>query len=281
MITFKNLENISTDTLLNTFNEAFSVYMIPMNLSKETFEWKIKSENFNPKYSVGAFDKEQLVGLILHCTDDKNAPEIIYNGGTGVIESYRSQSITQRMYEYIIPFMKADGYNKVMLEVIEGNLPAYHTYLKIGFEEVRKFNSFKGLPQLNHTNTLVKIQIEDEFDAYEYQSFGTTQPSWQNANHSLNRVANTLKLITAKLESTTVGYIIYNPQLKRINQIAVLQQYRNQGIGQALIHYILDSFSEEINIINIDEDDANTIQFFKSRGLTNHVNLFEMVKEIK
>lgn len=276
MITFQNLENLSIDIILNTFNTAFSTYIIPMHLTKEIFEWKIKSENFNPKYSVGAFDGDQLIGLILHCADQDNAPHQIYNGGTGVIEGYRGQSITLRMYQYIIPFLKEEGIDMVTLEVLDNNLAAYQSYKKIGFQENRKLLSFKGIAHLKNSNSDIIIKETKEFDSIKFKDFGNTKPSWQCADHSINRVIDSLKVYTAHRGNETVGYLVYNPTLNRIYQIAVQPTYRKTGIATTLIHHLTTNYQAEISIINIDEKDDETISYFTKIGLQNHINQFAL-----
>lgn len=69
-----------------------------------------------------------------------------------------------------------------------------------------------------------------------------------------------LKDVCRKNSNQAVGYLIFNPQLKRINQIAVAT-FRDQGIGQILIQHINSFYSEEI--INIVEQDKKCIDFFR------------------
>lgn len=48
-ITIRNLENLSSTTLVATFNLSFSDYLVPFSLTKEQLEQKMKSENISLK----------------------------------------------------------------------------------------------------------------------------------------------------------------------------------------------------------------------------------------
>ena len=60
----RTLENASLPQITAAFNEAFSDYFIKLQVSTEGMAAKIKGEGILQRYSVGAFDGDQLVGLI-------------------------------------------------------------------------------------------------------------------------------------------------------------------------------------------------------------------------
>lgn len=275
MVTFSNLCNQTQEQLLACFNEAFSAYIIPLQLSAELFAWKLKSENFNPELSVGAFDGDMLVGFILHCTDEQFEKGIVYNGGTGVLEAYRGQQITRKMYEYALPLLKDKGYHTAFLEVIEGNEPAHQSYLKAGFVTQRVLACFKGNVAVSKYHNDLEVE-EVHTDLYTFKSMATTIPSWQNAHHTLNRVADTLIIYQGRLNGETVAYLVYNPILKRIHQLAVSPSCRRQGIGSAMMHHLQSKHPELISVINVDSNDAASLAFLEHSGLDRSINLFEM-----
>lgn len=140
MVEIKTLSKISSPELLDCFNLAFSDYLIPMKLTLEQLETKLKTENINREVSVGAFKEKKLVGFVLH--GDRNFGKIrrAYNGGTGVIPAERGHGLTKRMYDFILPILESNAFEEVVLEVISNNIPAIKSYQKIGFKPIRNLS---------------------------------------------------------------------------------------------------------------------------------------------
>ena len=92
MINFDNLSEINNKDILDCFNLSFSDYSIPFKLNLEQLENKLRNENINKDISVGAFNKNKLVGFVLHGDRIKDRNRIAYNAGTGVIPTQRGQN---------------------------------------------------------------------------------------------------------------------------------------------------------------------------------------------
>src|SRR5690606_18677027 len=199
----------------------------------------------------------------------------VYNGGTGVLEDYRGQKITRRMYDYALPILRAKGFHTALLEVIEGNEPAHQSYLKAGFAAKRVLAAFKGNLQIEKYNTAVVV-AEAKANVYDFNAMVSTLPSWQNAAHSLNRVNDTLVTYTGYSEGELVAYLVYNPMLKRIHHIAVAPSFRRQGIGSALMYQVQLLHEDPISVINVDSSDQGAKVFLERSGLIPTINLLEM-----
>src|SRR5687768_12381337 len=141
---FKDLQHVSLQIIADTFNLAFSDYVIPMHFTEPQLIEKLTRDGINLEHSVGAFDGEKLVGFILQGVGQWDGTLAAYNGGTGVIPVYRGKKITQQLYSYSIPKLRAAGVNKCLLEVVTHNKVALKTYEKIGFTATRTLLSFKG-----------------------------------------------------------------------------------------------------------------------------------------
>lgn len=68
-----------------------------------------------------------------------------------------------------------------------------------------------------------------------------------------------------------VGYINYSRQEKNIKQLYVLPEYHNQGIGQKLIKYVLESYNETMTI-GVRKDNDVALHIYTKYG-------FEIIKE--
>lgn len=282
MITYRSLEGISQERIRQTFNASFSEYSIPMHLDEATFERKLLIENFNPALSVGAFDEDELVGIILHCTDEIHMPQIVYNGGTGVIADYRGQQITRHMYAYILPIIQAAGYNKLLLEVLQDNAPAFHSYKNIGFHTTRNIISFKleAALEMPVHSSLFHFEKVRELNMDIWKQFMTTTPTWQNGIGTVLRAAAFVDIWTLKQGEQILAYAFFNKKLNRIHQLAVHTQYRRIGLGSLMMAHLSRQYPLPITIINLEDNPIENITFFESLDMHRLVDLYEMEMDI-
>lgn len=277
---FKSLENISTTVLTDTFNRAFEGYEIPLRFEVPAFERKLYIEHFSPKHSVGAFnEQDELVGFIIHCDSlyDKN---VIYNAGTGVVSVYRGHGLTKAMYRHAIEQFKQQQIKEVVLEVLVNNKPAYKSYIDSGFVKVRNFKSYKG----SLIDGVVKHDIKKvaitETSLAVLKDMASIKPSWQNDFQAMLLSKDFAQMYVAYQGKMPIGYLIYNPNGKRIHQIAVAVTHRRQGVGSSLLAALYQEFPDVYTIINIDTKDEGIHSFFTAKGFESLVELDELVMSL-
>ena len=91
-IVFKSFKKSEISHMRNSFNKAFSDYILPIRLSPRAFEHKILyKSNINLKYSIGSYHKNHLIGFIFQSINTYENQKIAYNGGTGVICNFRAK----------------------------------------------------------------------------------------------------------------------------------------------------------------------------------------------
>ncbi len=281
MTTFKTLENTSTVKLLEVFNLAFSDYVVPLSLTIEQLEDKIKSDNIKLEFSVGAFDNNQLVAFILHGYNIEDEVKKIYNAGTGVIPLYRGNKLTAKMYEYIMPVLNENNIDKIILEVITENKVAIKIYEKIGFKTIRHLNCLKGLINISNPINDFEIRILEKYDWAKFKHFWDFNPSWQNSISAVENLKKYNISIGVYENEILLGYIIYNPKLKRIHQLSVDKNCRRRGIGRQLLKYISTNYETEISINNIDYTSPDVIQFMYNAGMKGFIKQYEMELMLK
>lgn len=263
--------------LLKTFNDAFADYIVPFKLNEEQLEFKITQENIQLEWSIGVFEEEKLVAFIMHGVREINGKKSFYNAGTGIIPKHRGQGLIGIMYDYILPYLKEEQADKIILEVIENNLPAIRSYEKNGFVVNRKLLCFGGEIKTNTINNTVKFKELESFQWNILQTFWDVFPSWQNDTLSLETVKQ--ESFGAFINDELVGYIIFNSKSKKISQIAVAPNFRRRGIGTQLMEQVEKRFlKEEARINNIDERAQSVKLFFEKQELVNRINQYEMIK---
>ncbi|MBV8255727.1 MAG: GNAT family N-acetyltransferase [Chitinophaga sp.] len=277
---FRNLNNEATDKICNTFNLAFSDYVVPFHLTNAVLEEKMKLENLQRHFSIGAFNGNELAGFILQGPDDDTNPLMLYNGGTGVIPNFRGQQLVRKMYDTFIPSYKEQGIRSLKLEVITSNTPAVKTYEKTGFEKKRFFQCFKGDINLSGPmNPIIEIVQQPEPNWALYSLFMDMEPSWSNLPGSIIREVTTVTW-EAHVNGEVAGFISVNTPTKRIRNMAVAPKYRRQGIGSALLQHVATTLQGTFTIINIEEKVDGMAAFLEKAGMTNYLSQYEMIMSI-
>lgn len=272
----RTLVGVNSNAVMEAFNQGFSDYVVPVQLTAEQWNSKTQSENVQWDLSVGAFDNEKLVGFILHGSKIRNGEQWIYNGGTAVIPSHRGQQLTQKMYAYIQPILKTKSISKVLLEVIDNNQPAIKSYETIGFKNTRRLLCFKGNYETKTADNSSNIKTLETLDWNQLKLFWDINPSWQNDIEAIMLIQPNVKAIGIYREEILAGYLIYNPISNKILQLAVHPEFRQKGFATALLHFAFQNTDKPVLITNIEDCAVDTVSFFKHLGLENMITQNEM-----
>ncbi len=272
----KTLQGVDHRVLLNVFNEAFSNYFIPFKLSQEQLRTKMLVDKTDFKISVGAFDNGYLVGFILHGRDTINHQQVVYNGGTGVLEGYRGAGLTKQMYRFILPKLEKAGIHKLFLEVIEENIQAIKSYKSSGFTIKRELLCFKGEAKLQKANTRVSIKELEDFDWELMSSFWDVHPTWQYSKSAIHSLQDSCISLGAYQAHQLVAYLVYNRTNQRILQIAVHKDWRRKGLASALVKELIATNGNTLSVINLDSSSKSTQAFLEKAGLKIILKQYEM-----
>lgn len=264
------------EQLHEVFLEAFSDYFVGFKPSLSQFDLRIHSKlHLNNSLSAIAWDQKKPVGFILHTLNTYQEKRTAYNGGTGVVPSYRQQGIAASVYQWLIPGIKAAGAQRILLEMVDRNTAAGNLYESIGFRFTRVFKCFRLKKELD---PLSSVQIREVsgwnpvFDKhFSFLPSFLDSPS-QIRYNLLNEV-----ILEAWWEGELAGHLIFQPQIGRISQLAVNPLHRSRGIGRTLLaHCQLRSEIKRLTLMNIPEDQIETIEALQSLGFENELNQFEL-----
>lgn len=285
---FVELSNFSASEILDTHNEAFSDYEVPMQISLDSFKYLNLRRGVKYDLSLGAVDGEKLVGFILNAIDMWEGKLTAYDCGTGVIPGYRQKGIGNQIFNELLPLLNAENIEQYLLEVIQTNTAAYNLYKKRNFQITREFDCLladvedvKNKIQVNQERSLAKgYDIRDikTLDWDEIVKFWDYPPSWQNSDLSIQRVSESFRYIGAFSNNKLVGYMVYEPS-GGITQIAMHQKHRNQNLGHEFIKFLIEKSPnlEKINIINVDKRDTVLLNFLFKFGFKSFTSQYEMI----
>lgn len=277
---FHNLQAVTLPDICNTFNAAFSDYIVPVQLTLPLLEQKIQGENLRLDYSLGAFDGSTLAGFILHGVDSIRQPRILYNGGTGVTPAYRGQRLVQQLYAQAMPYYRQQGIEKVILEVIQTNQPALKVYQNSGFEQKRLVHCYKGAITVEKPGPGIIITANPTPDWTLMAAYSDMEPSWSNTIHAVQREQTFTTSWEASLDGQSAGFISVHLASKRIRQICVHPGLRRQGIGSALLQHAAAQLGNPLSIINIDDNYPEMSQFLLKTGFIHTLSQYEMMLRV-
>lgn len=288
---FIELSKLSESEILDTHNEAFSDYEIPMEISLDSFKYLNLRRGVRYDLSLGAVAGKNLVGFILNAIDTWEGKLTAYDCGTGVIPKYRQKGLGNKIFTHLLPLLKAESIKQYLLEVIQTNTAAYNLYKKRDFQIAREFDclladvkEIKLKFQINKGSNMAKgynIREINSLKKNKVKRFWDYPPSWQNSDLSIQRVPNSFHYLGAFLKDKLVGYMIYEPR-GGITQMAVDQNHRNQKIGTEFIKNLIekDLKIEKINVINIDKRDTSLLSLLTNFGFKSFTTQYEMILEI-
>ncbi len=283
---YRSLTDTTTKCMHEAFLQAFSDYQVPMNLSLETFERKLKRNGFKPELSAGAFEHDRLVGFVLNGVREWTGEKTIYDTGTGVVPEFRGAGIGNRLLNLVNELCVRNNISVYQLEVIQDNVGAVSLYKKQGFQVKRSLNCYRLSEKLvgGSTNTRWKLYRAEKMDKGLWnlaKSFWEYIPSWQNGEDAVCAVEDAFGYTLVELEGALIGYGIVDKVTGEIAQLAVDCHYRRRGVATAILQDLQrQTQKSSLTVINVDERDESLNAFLKQMGFQVYVTQYEMVKAI-
>lgn len=275
-ITVQSLACTDVQILRSCFNASFQQYYVPLHLSKEQFADKITAEAIDLKLSFGLFDQEELVGFILHGIDIIGNQKIAYNAGIGILPEYRGYKLSYRLYEHSISQLKKEGIGKAILEVVEQNIPAIKTYLRMGFNVTRKLNSYQGKPILNDPMA-IEVETLPSLDWELIRKSCEWNPSWQYSTNCIKRALSEYTLQIVRQDKEPVAYCIANFNTGRIAHFGCVNIEFKEKYLAALFNQVNGVNTDHMtSVINVDTNALYANTFLLSIGLSRLCTACEM-----
>lgn len=284
MYSYKNLENISIDTLHEAFLEGFSDYQVKIDLPLNKFKSMIQRRGYAPDLSMGAFFNNKLVGFILNGYRSWNGKSTVYDTGTAVLPQYRKQGITSSIFQNIKDLLKDKRAEQYLLEVIISNTAAVNLYKKLGFKIIRIFDCFQLDKVSFEPGRSWEVRNVDKMNAEDWKNiinFWDVEPSWQNSIDSINAAEETFYYSIVYAEGKIAGYGIIDRKTGDIPQIAVDKAYRGKGIGTSIVTNLIENTeAQRISALNIDTRFESIKDFLYKAGFKYSIGQYEMILKL-
>lgn len=272
MVVSAHLSDLGWPELTEVFNHAFGDYDIPLSLTEEQLIGHLEAVNFSKADSMGLFDEGKLIGFLFVGRRGERA----WDGGTAIIPSYRGRGLAHTLVEKTIAHLKQMGCTSFLLEVLKTNERAIKLYRSHGFEVRRTLLCYKGerASVTQRPSSLSLVEENRPFDA-----INPFEPSWQNANESINTGSYTHA--TIKHNATVIGSIAFNKNTGSIAQIVLNPPiHTTEFLKKAIISTAHHLGGNEVRMVNIDERDTKLQRAFEQLGFELFTTQYEMERPL-
>jgi len=278
----KSLAAIDSETISKGFIEAFTDYDI--QIGKEQFQKMLKRRGFNAALSFAAFEADRIIAFTLNGIGNFYGKPTAYDTGTGTVIEYRGQKLAPTIFEYSIPFLKVQGIQQYLLEVLQHNAKAISVYQQLGFQVSREFNYYMQKtcdiqPKIKDDKLRYNIRQID-IEAYPHlAAFWDFCPSWQNSLDSIKRAYSDFVCLGAFLDNELVGYSVFEPLSGDIAQIGIKPQNRRMGIASLLLDKMIKlNQNDIIKIVNTETSCPSISAFLRASKIEASGKQYEMIK---
>lgn len=281
MIYYNPLDNVEIETIYKTFLSAFIDYTVPLNLPYLQFKHMLTRRGYNPQISVGAFNHNQLVGIVLNGQRNWNGKTTAYDLGTGVIADFRKQGITTNLLQIAQKQFCSAGIEQYLLEVITSNTAAVQLYKKNGFKIQREFQCYELEREICMQDLFYTVNHVSKLDWEQVEDFWDFRPSWQNSIESVETLSDSFIYSIVCKNNAIVGYGIIDKETGDIPQFAVDKNWRRKGIGSSLIvDLVHNTKAHKIKLLNVQDQSHSIEQFLLKVGFKNSVRQYEMLLKL-
>ncbi len=181
-----------------TFTRAFADYYVDAQLSADDFAEHLRQNAVRFELSVGAFEGDRMVALLLHGIDEWEGRLTAYDAGTGVIPGHQGKGTAGAMFEFALPGLREAGVERCLLKVIDQNEAAIMAYRRLGFEPTRDFLCFRRNAADVVAATEAQIADVAHPDWNRWRRRWDWHPSWQNSIGSIRRGGRCTRFLEAR-----------------------------------------------------------------------------------
>lgn len=260
------------------FNEGFSDYFLPVQLTEELMAFKIQVEDIDLGISPGAFGPDgELLGLMLHGNREVDGRRVAYNAGTAVRPAARRQGLVRAMYAAVLPRLRDNGFHETVLEVIDINAPAIAAYERIGFQRTRVLDVLVGRPPDAELPAGYSLRTLDALpDLSDLRAKWDYRPTWQHDFATALNAWDRHRAIGIFQGERLAGYAILAPFSGRVLQWAIHPDFRRRGLGKALLAAMQAHADADLRFVNVEQLPNGPSEFLRAAGLRRTLGQYEM-----
>lgn len=221
-------------TSLDVINLGFSDYLVPIQLDLPHFFDLLRTAHVDINLSQIVVSEQGALGAALVARRGWSSRL----AGMSIIPEARGKKVGQWLMEQLINHARQRGDRRMELEVIEQNEPAVKLYRKIGFQTMRRLESYRLENPMGIAAELTEIDIRELADRINL--YGLPHLPWQLSGENL--AANGLPQRAFRLDSAYVSISDPNAETIVLRSLLTLPQDRNHGQASSLMKALFAQF---------------------------------------
>lgn len=186
---------LTLEELTDIYNRTRTDYLIPMPMNPGRLQEYMTVYDIDLHRSCIAFLEESVVGLGMLGLRAKAS----WVTRLGVLPEGRRKGIGSAILVNLIDYSKAEGAEKIWLEVIKGNDPAHELFIKFGFSPLRELivarRPPRALKRMSSIMAARKIHYLQHEEVIDLHCARPGRVNWLNevaSMRNVRRLANTL-----------------------------------------------------------------------------------------
>lgn len=241
------------DQLAELYNQARVDYIVPMPMNGRRMQEYVHYYDIDLTASALAYNQEQLeTGIAMLGIRGSRS----WVTRLGVIPHRRGGKIGQFLMEVLLAESVSRGIERVQLEVIVGNEPAYSLFEKLGFVSVRELLVIRrppGMPENNPIAEAAEVNEIDDGRILYYLEQRTTAPSWLDETASLLNAGN-LRGLHVRMPSGEETWVIFQRTPFQITRFALGPSASPEAM-RSVLYYVHKEFPmQDAKIENVPVD---------------------------
>jgi len=234
------------EQLADLYNRSRVDYIVPMPMNAKRMEEYIAYYDVDLSASVVALNSVgEEAGLGMVGLRDHQA----WITRLGVIPDKRGHKMGQFLMEKLIEQAHLRKSTQIILEVIEGNEPAHHLFIKMGFLETRRLLVLRRPPSAPNPDGLsanvqtATIRNLSRGEAISCLSEHTAAASWVDHPNSILQAGN-IEGFNVTLASGDSGWIVYRNTTLQLSHLVlgVPLEYNQHEVALALLYQLHQKF---------------------------------------
>ena len=278
--TLTHLEETDLPAIHGVIDAAFADYVVPVSLDIDGLRRLLVRRGVDYRCSVGAFDGDDLVGVMAVAVDEWQGGTVAYDIVTGVLPTHRGRGLAGRLIEFAIPALRARGARRMLLEVIDRNVAAVRAYRRVGFQKLRDLVCLEVPAVRAEPPPDVDVVDGDLAALREATAWYAWTPTWQNGDAALKRGVEEARVFIARERGVAVGCAAAVAENAELPRLVVRPDRRRRGIARALVAAVSVSVGKPIRVVNIDARAVGDLAFYAALGATERVRQYEMEKPL-
>ncbi|MGG0644389.1 GNAT family N-acetyltransferase [Sporosarcina gallistercoris] len=274
-ISYKLMSSLSFEDAHALFNRGFEGYLVPMNLSFDTFMSRFSNDGLSPALSIVAFDGTEPVGFVLQGIREAEGQKFSWNGGTGIIPEYRGRKLGYSLIGEAEKLLKELNVSLATLESLSENKAAISLYKNCGYqvEDELLFLRADGmlerkLPDLD-TYELIRIPA--------IQTIGTKLfphiVPWQTDASNTPKIGGEAVMISKNGEIQAACLIrkkcMYGNQPENITLFQVKENGNEEALNKLLAHALEYDQAIERTTYNFLKGNGRAVSSLRESGFEN------------